>query len=316
MFHKFSVLLGILVSLVSCKSSGNDAGTSASIEKEPLSINWSKDVPSKHDIINGSAVTYHDEIYVLAGQEGRFMKYNPTTYVWVDLAGLPGPRTEPAMTLWNDKIVVAGGVDDSSHIVKRVDYYDLKDQVWKYITPLPEGRCRFSLLAYDDKLFAIGGSCGENEQSNKNCDKILYYHEESRNWNVQTTLTSGRNSQLAVNKGDELYLIGGYGADPKTGTIYINHTKKEFGFLPGIPSQRGNFGGTLVGDYILTFGGKTKSNYSPVEKFDTKTKKWLQLDNCPFWTDRFAFARWKDRVYVFGGSQFPKQVWKGDIVFK
>jgi hypothetical protein len=106
-------------------------------DKEPIGINWSKDVPAKHNIINGSAVTYADMIYVLAGEGGRFMRYNPVDYTWMDLAGLPGPRTETGVVLWQDKIVVAGGTDDSSRFMRRVDYFDLKDQVWKSLASLP-----------------------------------------------------------------------------------------------------------------------------------------------------------------------------------
>lgn len=284
--------------------------------KEPMGITWSKDVPAKHDIINGSAFTYKDEIYVLAGVQGRFMKYNPATYSWVDLAGLPAPRTEPAMALWKDRAVVAGGIDDSSHFMRRVDYFDLINQVWKSMPSLPEGRARFSLNTMSDVLYATVGVCGENNQFYTNCRDILYYDDSMKLWQPQATLASGRYGNASVVNKNTLYLIGGYSMDPQMGTFYINHQKKEVGSKASIPHARGNFGAIAVGDFILTFGGKISSSFSPAEKLNLVTSKWEELDPCPFWTDRFAYARWKNTIYVFGGSQFPQQVWKGEIKFK
>ncbi len=281
-----------------------------------MNMVWTKDVPAKHDIINGHAVTYQDMIYVLAGVEGRFMHYDPVTYTWTDLAGLPAPRKEAAMALWNDAIVVAGGIDDSTHFMRRVDYYDLKTQVWKALPSLPQGRCRFSLSVQNGKLYANGGVCGTNDQFYTNCLEIHEYDETVKKWVIQTKLTSGRYGHASVTRGDELYMIGGYGVSANPATFYINHNKKEFSFKPDVPTSRGYFGGVAIGDYIITFGGKTQASSSPMEKFNTMTNTWQSLQPCPFWTDRFAYTRWKDRIYVFGGSQSPMQVWKGDIVFK
>ncbi len=308
-----TILIGFVL-LIACKQGGNDEKTIVK-DPEPLSIVWSKDVPAKHDIINGAAVTFNDEIYVLAGMEGRLMKYNPTTYQWVDLAGMPTPRTEAGVTLWNDKLVVAGGVDDSAKILSRVDYFDLTNQVWKIMTPLPSPRARLSLTVYNNRIYANGGVCGEVEQFNTNCEEILYYNDDSRNWNLQNKLKMGRSGHASVTIGDGMYMIGGYGADPKAGTVYLNHAKREFGFMNELPTPRGNFGAIPVGDFIVTFGGRARSSFSPAEKFNTKTQKWDVMNDCGFWTDRFAYTRWKDRIYVFGGSQAPTQVWKGDIVF-
>lgn len=311
--YKIFALIAVGLLIICCKS--NTKKDSKKSEAEPTGINWSKDVPAKHDIMNGAAITYNDEIYVLAGVEGRFMKYNPATYQWVDLVGLPSPRTEAGVALWNDKIVVAGGVNDSSNLVDRVDYYDLKDQVWKFINPIPTQRARFSMNVYNNKLYINGGVCGTNEQFHENCNDIIYYDENDRVWKTQSRLKSGRFGHASVNIGDAMYMIGGYGLEANTGSIYLNHVKKEIGFMTDIPTSRGNFGAVAIGDYILTFGGRAKSAFSPMEKFNTITQKWSHMPDCTFWTDRFAFTRWKDRIYVFGGSQDPKQVWKGDIVF-
>jgi len=305
-----AIVAGLLIACLPSNQSNPDQ------DKEPVGIEWSKEVPAKHDILNGGAVTYKDEIYILAGKEGRFMKYNPTTYAWVDLHGLPGQRTETAMALWNNRVVVAGGIDDSSNFMRRVDYYDLINLVWKSMPSLPEGRCRFSLNLVNDILYATVGACGTNNQFYTNCRDILFYNDSTKLWQNQATLGSGRFGNAAVVHKSDLYLIGGYNMDPKMGTFYINHEKKEVGAKSAIPSPRGNFGAIAVGDFILTFGGKTQTNFSPSEKYNMLTNKWETLSPCPFWTDRFAYTRWKNTIYVFGGSQFPQQVWKGVIKFK
>lgn len=307
------IFIGVAL-LMACKQGSKDQ-KSVVKEAEPMSIVWSKDVPAKHEIVNGAAVTFNDEIYVFAGKDGRLMKYNPITYQWVDLANIPSPRSEAGVTLWNDRLVVAGGVDDSARILSKVDYYDLTNQVWKMMTPLPSPRARLSLTVYNNKIYANGGICGEVEQFNSNCEEIMFYNDESKNWNLQNKLKMGRSGHVSLMVGDGMYMIGGYGVDPKAGTVYLNHSKREFGFMNEIPTPRGNFGGIAVGDFIVTFGGRAKSSFSPTEKFNTKTQKWESMNDCGFWTDRFAYTRWKDRIYVFGGSQSPTQVWKGDIVF-
>jgi hypothetical protein len=310
---KLLPLFLILLAIASCKS---DKGPEALPDREPLGIEWSKDVPAKHDIVNGRAVTFEDEIYVLAGVAGRFMKYHPETYAWTDLAGLPAPRTEAAMVLWNEKIIVAGGVDDSSHLMSRVDYYDLKDQVWRMFASLPQGRARFQLNIYDSILYANGGACGENERTYSPCTEVVSYNDSTMQWEILTNIPSSRFGHVSVSNGPELYMIGGYGLVPNMGTYYLNHLDKQVDTRPAMPDHRGNFGAVLVGDYILTFGGKTREMNSPMERYSIKEKKWEPLPSCPFWTDRFAYTRWKNTIYVFGGSQAPLQVWKGKIVFK
>lgn len=310
---KLLPLFLIIFAIPACKT---DKGVEAIQDKEPITIEWSKDVPAKHDIVNGRAVTYKDEIYVLAGVDGRFMKYNPETYAWVDLSGLPAPRTEAAMILWNDKIIVAGGVDDSSNLMSRVDYYDLNDQVWRMFASLPQGRARFYLNIYDNMLYANGGACGENERSYSPCIEVVSYNDSTMQWEILTDIPSSRFGHVSVSNGPELYMIGGYGLVPKMGTYYINHAEELVDTRPAMPNHRGNFGAVLVGNYILTFGGKTQAMNSPMERYSIAAKKWESLASCPFWTDRFAFTRYKNTIYVFGGSQFPRQVWKGKIVFK
>ncbi|MEO5582918.1 MAG: hypothetical protein ABIR66_09510 [Saprospiraceae bacterium] len=307
------IILGlVVVNLISsCKPAASEQK-----EIEPVNISWSKDVPAKHEIINGSAITYNDMIYVISGKEARLMRYNPADYTWMDLAGLPGPRTETGVILWQDKIVVAGGTDDSSRFSRRVDYYDLKDQVWKSMTSLPDPRSRLTLSVQSGMLYVNFGICGPHDQSYTNCLEVLQYDEHLRVWKVQAKLNSGRSGNIGMANNNTLYIIGGFGVDKKIGTVYINHTLKEFGFKQDIPKPRGNFGGVLAGDFILTFGGKTQESNSPMEKYNIALDKWESLGFCPFWTDRFASTRWHDRIYVFGGAQNPMQVWKGDIEFK
>ena len=297
--------------LLSCTSTN-----SAKKDKEPLNIIWTKDVPAKHEIINGSAITYEDMIYVFSGKEGRLMKYNPVNYTWLDLAGMPGPRKEPGVTLWQDKIVVAGGIDDSSNFMRRVDYYDLKLNVWKEMTSLPDPRCRLTLSVLGGQLISSSGVCGTNERTYGDCLDILIYNDTSKIWKTQGMLKKGRFGHASVSDGNKMYAIGGYGFEKGTGTFYMDYKMKEVGFKKEIPVPRGNFGAVLVGDYILTYGGKVQSADSPMEKYNIVNDTWESLGNCPFWTDRFAYTRWHDRIYLFGGAQNPMSVWKGDIVFK
>lgn len=296
---------------LSCTSS-----TSGNKDSEPINILWTKDVPAKHEIINGAAFTYQDMIYVVAGVQGRFMKYNPANYTWLDLSGVPSPRTEAGVALWNDRIVVAGGINDSSQFLRRVDYYDLKDQVWKEMASLPNGWCRSTLSVQNGLLYISCGVCGTNEKSYTNCMEIYLYDEATKSWKPQAKLTTGRYNNAGVTYKNSLYAIGGYGMDKSVGTFFIDHSRKEYGFKKDIPQPRGNFGASVVGDYILTFGGKVAGSYSPMEKYDISHDKWETIGPCPFWLDRFASTRWHDKIYLFGGSQSPMSVWKGDIVFK
>jgi hypothetical protein len=119
-------------------------------------------------------------------------------------------------------------------------------------------------------LYASFGVCGPNFQSYANCLDVLQYDEQTRTWEVQAKLTSGRSGNIGVTAGNVLYIIGGVGTEKNMGTFYIDHSKKEFGFRKDIPKPRGNFGGVLVGDYIITFGGKTPESNSPMEKYNIR----------------------------------------------
>lgn len=56
-----------------------------------------------------------------------------------------------------------------------VERYSLKSKKWEEISPMQERRCAHAVLAFDDRIYAIGGSGPNKVFSNTVCQIFIDY---------------------------------------------------------------------------------------------------------------------------------------------
>ena len=77
---------------------------------------------------------------------------------WVQLPDMLCARAEPCVTVWQGKLIVAGGWDSSGHAMCSVESFDPISGVWQPMPYLPHIDHVFQLVVFEDTLFAFGRS--------------------------------------------------------------------------------------------------------------------------------------------------------------
>lgn len=102
-------------------------------------------------------------IYVCGGQsEGKcintFERCNWTTDTWAELPPMITKRYGHISAAVNNTIYVCGGMNDSQENINTVEAFSIDTDQWLTLLSMKMPRSRFSLTAWDGKLYAVGGT--------------------------------------------------------------------------------------------------------------------------------------------------------------
>ena len=161
-----------------------------------------------------TAVLLGGKVYVGGGSEGadddkedsyRLDVYNLTTNQWS-----PSPITTPycafAMTVLDDKLVTAGGLQDYE-IVKKV--LVLNAGQWEDYSEMPTARYRATAVGHHSMLIVVGGvSTVEDEWTTLSTTELLDT-TDGRWYACNDQLPSPHAALTAAVMNDKLYLLGG-----------------------------------------------------------------------------------------------------------
>ena len=71
---------------------------------------------------------------------------------------LPSHRTEVTSTNLGDNIYVIGGLDKPGKALDTVEFYNIKNESWKRVAPLPKPLHHAAAASFNGKIYVIGGS--------------------------------------------------------------------------------------------------------------------------------------------------------------
>ena len=118
-----------------------------------------------------SICTFMQKLFVICGENtsnyGRFKFYNKESDKWSNILAMNLNRFNAACTVFEGKIVVAGGWvhtnwGDNGEIVKSVEAYDHHENRWSYYPSMLKARSDHSAVSMDNKLFMISGLIKNN----------------------------------------------------------------------------------------------------------------------------------------------------------
>ena len=259
-----------------------------------------------------TAVLLGGNVYVGGGLEGRNTDddqcsyrldvYNLTTNQWS-----PSPITTPycffAMTVLDDKLVIAGGKTKNDEIVKKV--LVLNAGQWKDYSEMPTARYCASAVGYHSMLIVVGGmSEVEGEWTRVSTTELL----DTTNgcWYTSNNLPFPNLHMKAVIMNDKLYLLGGTDE-------HLKHSPQVFfASLDNLSTHQWNWQSTLntpwcmsapvvlYNKFLLTVGGMQQSFTSEVNVFTTG--QWEHLTNIPAARSVPAVVGVADNIIVIGGT--------------
>ena len=268
-------------------------------------------------------------IYVGGGVEGssvdnedsyRLDVYNPTTNKW-DPSPITTPYNSFAMTVLDDKLVIAGGASKNDEVVEMVLVLDAGQ--WKVYSKMPTARCYATAVGYHSMLIVVGGGIKVKDKWTRVSTTELL---DTTNgcWYTCNSLPSPHQQMKAAIMNDKVYLLGGFDEDiepsPQVFVASLDNLSAHqlnWQSAPNTPLC-GSAPVVLYNRFLLTVGGQQQNVASEVYIFNPSTGQWNTLTNIPAARSGPAVVGVASKILVIGGvtdeDENTNTLWNG--VFK
>ncbi len=167
---------------------------------------------------NASSVTFHDEIYHIAGSTrggsgfprgliARVDIYSPLNNEWIPGIDLPQKRAYHESVVLDNKIYTIGGIGEFPSTVPLSDVFifNSDSQSWDLGPSLIIPRMHFGCTVLDGKIYVLGGTDG-----NQSLDSIEVFDPSRGYWMIEESkLPYNLEEFEAVALNGSIYVIGG-----------------------------------------------------------------------------------------------------------
>ena len=233
---------------------------------------------------------------------------------WSIGTSMPTPRTEVTATIiGDDNIYVIGGLDKSGKVLDTVEVYNIKNDTWKTVAPLPQPLHHTAASNFNDKIYVIGGSSSPIDNWIPS-NKLFIYDPIEDKWIEGKPMPTARGAINANFVNEILYVIGGYGSSQ---IVDVNEAydplSNEWISKSSMPTPRHHAASAVVDDQLFVIGGRTVGLYPIVntnitERYDPIEDKWMTLESMPSERSGISAASINNTttIYVFGGEDLTK----------
>ena len=290
-------------------------------------VKWEELAPLPMGRSAHTAVLLGGNVYVGGGYEDKssdvYQKsytldvYNLTTNQWSS-SPITIPHSLFAMTVLDDKLVIAGGLAKNGEVVKKV--LVLNTGQWKDYSEMPTARYCATAVGYHSMLIVIGGGIKlKGKLTRLSTTEIL----DTTNgcWYTSNNLPSPHQQMMAVIMNDKLYLLGGADEDlepsPQVFVASLDNLSTHqlnWHSAPNTPLCH-SAPVVLYNKFLLTVGGRLQRCTSEVNVFNSSTGRWKHLTNIPAARSAPAVVGVADNIIVIGGvtsdDKSSKTVWIG-----
>ena len=285
-----------------------------------MKVKWEGIAPLPVGRSAHTAVLLHGSVYVGGGYEGqrkdcyRLDVYNLTTGRW-DLLPITTPHCLFAMTVLDDKLVIAGGWTKSNRDTSKVLLLD--HGKWKDFDELPTARASANAFVFNSAMIVVGGQAlvsgtyiGLATTEILDTTNGCWYKCD----NLPMPLMQLKGKII----NNTLYLLGGF---DKSGTPSLQVFTATLDNLSSHQLKWQSLPDTpwccstpvvLYNKYLLTVGGRqssassTGSNTSEVCAFDPSTGLWRQITTIPAARTLPAIVNVADDTLIMmGGANMP-----------
>ena len=290
-------------------------------------VKWEELAPLPVCCYGHTAVLLGGVVYVGGGYEGRSTDdnwdsyrldvYNLTTNQWSS-----SPITTPycwfALTVLDDKLVIAGGTTKNDEDMKKV--LVLNAGQWKDYSEMPTARSSATAVGYHSMLIVVGGQI-------KIRDKMIVLSTtevlDTTNgcWYTCNNLPSPHQQMKAAIMNDKLYLLGEFDKDfkpsPQVFVASLDTLSTHQLNWQSAPNTPWYYSTPVVlyNKFLMTVGGLQQSNTSEVYIFNPSTGQWKHLTNIPAARAGPAVVGVADSILVIGGTtnenKYSNTIWIG-----
>lgn len=257
---------------------------------------------------NYGTTVLENELYVVGGCYNVCLKeyihpfgfrYNPISNKWSTIKPMQQDRCRFSLNALDGKLFAVGGVserdddgdDDMADIDDEnssVEAYDLIEDAWRYMTPMPERRSQHAGATHNNFLYVSGGLDRQRVLSS-----FWRYDPRHDTWTAMPDMLRPRADHNMFAIDNKIYVCGGWQEEQSFENRHPVETIDEFNVetsewrkLTTIPTPKYHAGIAAIDKRIYIVGGLlTHSLFnrasSTVEYFDIEQNDWITLDSYP-----------------------------------
>ncbi|XP_033644735.1 kelch-like protein 24 [Asterias rubens] len=118
------------------------------------------------------------QIYVIGGYDGitklaSVETYSPETKTWTCIQPMIAPVAFPAVTAFNERLYVIGGITSDDNVFNGIQCYDSQSQTWSVIDTLQVVRKGCKSVLLNNMIYIFGGAFQEVQVYDPACDKAF-----------------------------------------------------------------------------------------------------------------------------------------------
>jgi hypothetical protein len=200
-----------------------------------------------------------ERLYVVGGLAGlgrpqdAVARFDPGTGAWTAAPPLPAPRHHPGAAGLAGGLYVSGGTADVRQPWSpEADFWRLDDGggSWERLAPMPEGRFGHRLIAYEDRLYVIGGMGPSS--------RVFVYDpaEPGAGWRTGAAMPGPRDHLSAVVVDGSIWAIGGRHPESMNRVDLYDVAADAWRPGPPLPAPASGAAEGVVDGVILVYGGE------------------------------------------------------------
>ena len=180
------------------------------------------------------------------------------------------------------------------------EQYDLKNDGWRPLTPLPANISQYAIAAGTGRVFVTGGR--ENNTARLS-GSFWLYAPDTAVWLELGALPSPRADHVSYFDGTRLFIFGGLGRDAAIVQSFNSTTGKWSNWKNQMPIAVSATAFARRGDELIFAGGiDTRGRpVKTVQAFNIKTGQWRQLPPLPLAVSGGALAVMDGNLHFAGG---------------
>jgi N-acetylneuraminic acid mutarotase len=231
---------------------------------------------------------------------------------WRAEPNLSALRDEPRVAALGNTVYLAGGLvarGQDTVAIDRFESYDVRLRRYKRLPPLPRALNHIGIVAYDGRIYVVGGyEGGVNDPVST--DRAWRYEPRSRSWHPIAPLPSPRGAHGLVVVGRKMYAIGGRlerGGRPGSSLDRVDaydFVSDEWSERAALPHARDHAGVAVYKGKIYVVGGRPgRANaYRFFERYDPAADRWERLADYPLPVSGTGLAAVGRRLVAAGGE--------------
>ena len=204
------------------------------------------------------------------------MDLKENTLTWKQIASMNACRCIMGATVYNDALIVAGGINEANHYLSSSETYLKQINEWKTVSPLNQARSSNELVSCDDGVFCLGGYDGKNELSS-----VEHLSDLKSQWEFVEPMLTPRMWLAAVNFKGIVFAIGGMSKrfnDKSTlkSVEKYNSDKNKWTYVSDMNIERKGHSACVLQNKIYVVGGVSSRGcvVKEIECYDSAENKW------------------------------------------